>query len=118
MSPQDAPIGRADVVAVVGGAVVVPVVVTGGLVAVVVDPAGFPVALAAGVVTGGVVVFVEDDFEADLVDAGVVAGLAVATEDAACACTARRETPAIAARATELRRVLNLRDMSCFLRSE
>ena len=104
--------------AVVGGAVVVLAVVAGGFGVVVVDAAGFPVEFAAGVVTGGVAVFVAAGVEAVLVDAGVVAGLVVATEDAACACTARRETPAMAARATELRRVLNLRDMSCFLRSE
>jgi hypothetical protein len=40
------------------------------------------------------------------------------TAEAACACTARRETPAIAARAMEPLRLRNLRDMTCFLRSE
>jgi hypothetical protein len=74
-------------------------------------------------VGGGAVVF---DFVAE---APVVAGLlavavevagflAVAVEEAACACTARRETPAIAARAMEPLRLENLRDMTCFLRSE
>jgi hypothetical protein len=75
--------------------------------------------VAAGVVTGGVVVLV---FAAGVVDvlvaAGVAAVLVTATEDAACACMARRDTPAIAARATEPLRLLNLRDMTCFLRSK
>jgi len=39
-------------------------------------------------------------------------------DGAACACTASRETPAIAARAIEPFRLVNLRNMTCFLWSE
>jgi hypothetical protein len=81
------------------------------------------VVLAAGVVdvfvAAGVVVLVAAVGVVDvLVAAGVAAVLVTATEDAACACMARRDTPAIAARATEPLRLLNLRDMTCFLRSK
>jgi hypothetical protein len=51
----------------------------------------------------------------------VATGVTVGVEallDAACACTARSETPAMAARAMEPLRFEILRDMTCFLWSE
>lgn len=109
MSPQDAVIGRAEVG--VGGAVSVWVVTL--VLVVEVGDRGVGVVFA-GVVDVFVVAVVAEVFVA----VGVVDVFVVATEEAAWACMARRETPAIAARATEPVRLENLRDIACFLRSE
>ena len=82
MSPQDAVIGRAVVATSVLGCTAAGVVPTG------VD------LVAVAVVVVAVVVLVEDLL------------------DAAWACTARRETPAMAAKAIELLRFEILRDMT------
>jgi hypothetical protein len=100
------------------GVVVDFVVVAAGVVEVVLAAGVVDVFVAAGVVTGVVVLVAAVGVVDVLVAAGVAAVLVTATEDAACACMARRDTPAIAARATEPLRLLNLRDMTCFLRSK
>lgn len=110
-------VGRA--VDVVDTVVVVDfVAVAAGVVEVVLAAGVVDVFVAAGVVTGVVVLVAAVGVVDVLVAAGVAAVLVTATEDAACACMARRDTPAIAARATEPLRFLNLRDMTCFLRSK